>query len=190
MALRRRRRTCLVWMRYCARVVAEDGGRFFLAVIELVDLGPLRPGIVRRRAQRRLGQDLELHQAAAAVAHRRADAVGAGVAAADDDHVLALGGDVLAVGMAAVEQALGVGVQELHGEVNALEIAALDGQIARLGGAAAQHDGVELAAQLAGRDNPCRPRSSVTNVTPSASIRSTRRCDDAACRASCWGCRT
>ena len=31
-----------------ARVVAEQGRGFFLAVVELVDLGPLRPGIVRR----------------------------------------------------------------------------------------------------------------------------------------------
>ena len=34
----------------------------------------------------------------------------------------------MAVGVVAVEQALGVGVQELHREVDALEIAALDGQ--------------------------------------------------------------
>ena len=77
--------------------------------------------------------------------HRRADAVGAGVAAADDDDVLVLRRDVLAVGVLAVEQALGVGVQELHREVDALEVAALDRQIARLGRAAAQDDGVELA---------------------------------------------
>jgi hypothetical protein len=41
--------------------------------------------------QRRLGQDLDLGEALAAVAHGGADAVGAGVAAADDDDVLAFG---------------------------------------------------------------------------------------------------
>ncbi len=140
----------LVLMRYCARVVAEFGGGFLLAVVELVDLGPLRPGIVGGALQRRLGQNLELHEALAAVAHGGADAVGAGVAAADDDDVLALGGDESAVGVVRVEQAFGVGVQKLHGEMDALELAALDRQIARLGRAAAEDDGVEVAAQFVG----------------------------------------
>ena len=136
-----------------ARIVAEEGGRLLLAVIHFVDLRPLRPRVVRRPLQRRLGQQLELHQAPAAVPHRRADAVGAGVAAADHDHVLALGGNVSAVLVAAVQQALGVGVQELHGEMDALEVSALrfGEEIVRVGGAAGQHDGVELLAQLFGR---------------------------------------
>ncbi len=79
--------------------------------------------------------------------HGGADAVGAGVAAADDDDVLALGGDEVAV-VVAVEQALGVGVQKLHGEMDALEIAAFDGQIARLGRAGAEDDGVEFPQQF------------------------------------------
>ena len=56
---------------------------------------------------------------------RSADAVGAGVAAADDDHVLALGGDEVAV-RAGRRAGLGVRGEELHREVDALEIAALD----------------------------------------------------------------
>ena len=54
------------------------------------------------------------------MAHRGADAVGAGVAAADDDDVLALGGDEIAV-LVPVEQRLGVGGEKLHREVDALE---------------------------------------------------------------------
>jgi hypothetical protein len=82
------------------------------------------------------------------VAQRGADAVGAGVAAADDHDVLAFGGDEAAVLCAAVEQAAGVVGQEIHGEMDALEVAAFDGQIARLGGAGAEDDGVELLEQL------------------------------------------
>ena len=108
-----------------ARIVAEDGGGFFLAVIELVNLGPLRPRIVGGAVERRLGEDLELDQALAAVAHRGADAVGAGVAAADDDDVLVLGARCSGRPCARVEQALGVRGQELHREVDALELAAL-----------------------------------------------------------------
>ncbi len=50
-----------------------------------------------------------------------------------------------------VQEALGVGVEELHGEMNALEMAALDGQVARLGRAGAEDDGVELAEEVLGR---------------------------------------
>ena len=78
---------------------------------------------------------------------RGADAVGAGVAAADDDDVLAFGGDEIAV-LVAVEQALGVGVRNSIAKWTPLRLAAFDGQIARLGGAGAQDDGVEFLQQL------------------------------------------
>ena len=70
----------------------------------------------------------------------------------------------------AVQQAVGVGVQELHGEMDALEVAAFDGQIARLGRAGAEDDGVEFLEELLRPDNSRRLRCSVTNLTPSASI--------------------
>jgi hypothetical protein len=54
------------------------------------------------------------------VAHRRADAVRAGVAAADDDDVLARRRDGAL--LASPEHGLGVGREELHGEVHALEL--------------------------------------------------------------------
>src|SRR5438128_874215 len=76
---------------------AESRQRLFLAVVEPINLRPLRPRVVRGADQGRLRQDLELQETAAAVAHRGADAVGAGVAAADHDHVLVLRGDVLAL---------------------------------------------------------------------------------------------
>ena len=72
---------------------------------------------------RQVGVDLDLDNRAAAMAERGADAVGAGVAAADDHDVLAGGGDR---GLGAVEQRLGVGGEELHGEVDAGVVAALD----------------------------------------------------------------
>ena len=74
-----------------ARVGAEFRGGFFLAVIQLVNLRPFGPRIVLGAFQRRLGQNFHLHEALAAVAHRGADAVRAGVAAADDDDILAVG---------------------------------------------------------------------------------------------------
>src|SRR5262249_57398981 len=49
-----------------ARIASPQGLALFLAVIELVDFRPLRPGIVRGPLERRLGDDLQLQQAAAA----------------------------------------------------------------------------------------------------------------------------
>src|SRR5262249_61405305 len=59
-------------------------------------------------------------------------------------------GDVAAVFQARMEQAAGVLRQEIHGEVDALELAAGHEQIARHGRAAAQDDGVEFVEKLRG----------------------------------------
>ncbi len=68
------------------------------------------------------------------------------------------------------EQAAGVVGEEIHGEMDALEAAAFDGQIARLGRPGAQDDGVELLEQLLCRDSSTPTSVPVTNLTPSASI--------------------
>ena len=68
--------------------------------------------------------------------------------------------------------------QVLHGQVDAGELPAGRGQVAADGGAAGQDDGVELRAQLLGRQvaSPLPPTSTpVTNRVPSARIWSSRR---------------
>ena len=62
--------------------------------------------------------------------------------------------DVVAVGVAGVHQALRVRRQELHGEVDAVELAPFDRHVAPLGRPAAQDHGVELLDQLRRRDVP------------------------------------
>ena len=80
------------------------------------------------------------------VAVRGAEAVGAGVAAAEDDHVLARGVDLVLHGL---PRHHAVGRHEVvHGEVDAVELAARDRQVTRDGGAGGDHDGVVPAAQL------------------------------------------
>src|SRR5208337_2225319 len=76
-----------------ARIGAELGGGLLLAVVKTIDLRPLGPGIVLGAVVGRAREDFQLHQTLAVVAQGRPDAVGAGVAAADDDDVLALGGN-------------------------------------------------------------------------------------------------
>ncbi len=103
----------------------------------------------------RARHDLELVHAGRALTVRGAQAVRAGVAAADDDDPLVLGGDGrLAVG---VEHRVAVGGlvgprQVLHRLVDAVELPARDGQVAPVGRAAGQHDRVELLAQFLGGD--------------------------------------
>ena len=104
--------------------------------------GPQRPRGRRCALCRRLGHDLELVYALCALAMAGAQAVCAGIAAADDEYVLALGADRrIGVDEVAFVAAVLLG-QELHGEVNAFELAAGNRQIARLLGAAAEQDGV------------------------------------------------
>ncbi|OIQ88657.1 hypothetical protein GALL_294800 [mine drainage metagenome] len=84
-----------------------------------------------------------------------AHAVGAGVAAADDDDVLAGGHDL------ALELVAGVDLvllrQELHGEVDAVEFAPRNRQVARMFGAAGQQHRIELGQQLLGAAALLRP---------------------------------
>ena len=85
------------------------------------------------------------------MAHGGADAIGAGVAAADDDDVAILGGDEAAVAVL-IEDRLRVRGEEVHGEMDAFERTALDGKVAGLGGAGAEDDGVEVVHQFLRRN--------------------------------------
>ncbi len=76
-------------------------------------------GLSAARFSGRLIEQLEVDEALAAVTQRGADAVGAGVAAADHDDALVPRVDELPVLEVAVEQALGVRGQELHREMDA-----------------------------------------------------------------------
>ena len=64
---------------------------------------------------------------------------------------LPFGGDEAVVGDRVAGHPLVLERQELHREVDALELAAGDRQVARQGRAAAEADGVELGQQSVGR---------------------------------------
>ena len=77
-----------------------------------------------------------------ALADRGADAVRAGVAAADHHHVLAAGEDRRHVAERLVGDAAVLLRQEVHGEMDAVELAARDRQVARASRRRRQHDRV------------------------------------------------
>jgi hypothetical protein len=117
-----------------ARVLAHVGLDFGVAVVDSVDTGPLWPWVVAGALRRRLREQLEVDDVLGTVTDGSTNAVVTSVTTTDDDNVLALGGDVGIVGQLRVEQRLGVLVQELHGEVDALEVAVGNGKVARNGG--------------------------------------------------------
>ena len=116
------------------RVLAHVGLDLGVTVVHTVDARPLRPWVVAGTLGRRLGQQLEVDDALGTVANGSTNAVVTGVTTTNDDNVLALGRDVGVVGKLGVEQRLGVLVQELHGEVNALEVAVGNGKVTGHGG--------------------------------------------------------
>ena len=108
----------------------------------------MRPGVAVGARFGRFGNNVELVQAFAAVAHRRAHAVGSRIPAAEHDNVFVFGVDVLAVFEVGVEQAFGVFVQILNGLMYAVEFAAFDGQVAGFERANAEDDRVVFIEEI------------------------------------------
>jgi hypothetical protein len=144
--------------REVADVAAEDLGGLFVGAAGAEDHRPVGPrlevaggdGFVAARFGG-AGEELELLDALGALALRGAEAVGAGVAAAEDDHVLVLGGDEVGGRLVAEHVLVGHG-QVRHGRVDALELASGDVEVAGLRRAAAEDDGVELLAEVLDAD--------------------------------------
>ena len=118
------------------------------------DLRPLRPWVVGGARVGRAGQDLELMHRSGALAMHRAEAVGAGVAAADDHDMLAGRGDEVVIRNHVAFAAAVLERQELHREMDALQIASRNRQVTCHRDTARQHHGVELRAQTVGADGP------------------------------------
>src|SRR5205085_11111391 len=114
------------------------------------DHRPGRPWVRRRPFFGRPGHDFELVDRRRTLAVRGAQAVRTGVAAADDDHVLA-GRRDRRLGEVALLDLVGTR-QVLHGLVDALELAARDRQVAPLGSATGKYDRVELGPESLGGD--------------------------------------
>src|SRR5262245_1353848 len=93
----------------------------------------------------RLGQDLELRHRDRALTERGADAVGAGVAAADYHHALPRGKDRLDVALRLARGATVLLRQVRHGEMDAVEVAARDFEVAGVFGAAREQHGIVVA---------------------------------------------
>ena len=72
-----------------AHLAAHGSDGLLLAVIGLLHVGPLRPGVARRARIRRRRQELKLAHAARTLTHRGTHAVVAGIAAANNHDVQA-----------------------------------------------------------------------------------------------------
>ena len=94
-----------------------------MRVIEAINARPLWPWIIRGTLGGGLVEQFKIHYALAAVPQRSADAIRAGIAAADNDHVLVLGRRVRFILEIGIEQALRVARKKIHRKLNAVEIA-------------------------------------------------------------------
>ena len=126
---------------------------FFVRGGEAEDLGPERPGGLRVLVLGRARVVVELEDRAGLLAVAGAQAVGGGVAAADDDHVLAGGQDRVAVERGAEAAAVLLG-QERHRQLDPLQAAAGDVQVARPGGADREQHRVVPRADIGRVDRP------------------------------------
>ena len=138
-----------------AGVLAEDGLDLGVAVVNAEDARPLGPRVVRCTLHGRLRHELEIGYRLAPVAHGGSNTIGARVTASDHDDVLPGGSDkgVLVPlrfqgSLLGHEEALLVLREELHGKVNALEVAARNGQVTRLGSADGEGKGVVVGPEL------------------------------------------
>ena len=101
--------------------------------------------------QRGRGQNLEIGHRQRPLADRGADAIGAGVAAANDDDVLAASEDRVGVICGFAAQPSILLRQEIHGEMDAFQLAAGNGQVARLLSAAGEHDRIMVFKEFCSR---------------------------------------
>ena len=111
---------------------------------------PQRPRRGGRARLGRLGEQLKLSNGPRALAMAGAQAIGAGVAAADDHYPLAGGEDLVGYPIAFANLILLR--QKRHGEMDTLQLAAGQVQIARLFGAAGQQNRVKFLAQIPNRN--------------------------------------
>src|SRR5688572_539345 len=111
-------------------------------------MGPIGPWIVDCALRGRLRQQFKLHDRYRALAMRSAQAVRAGVAAADDDDLFALGRDELIVRNHVAFAAFVLQREVVHREMDAVELAPGDRQIARKRGSAGQQERVIVLSQL------------------------------------------
>ena len=128
--------------------MTEYSDCLFLAVVRLADTGPFRPRIAFRTGIRQLRHHFQLYHGFAAVADGSADAVVAGVAAADDNNVLILGADIITIGQIGTDKALCGGFQEIHRIVDAVCIPSFGIDISRIGRTARQDHSVVILEQL------------------------------------------
>ena len=82
------------------------------------------------------------------MSHGRTNAVVACIAAANDNNVLALRADVVAVLEVRVQERLCILLKEFHGKVNAIDISVRDLEVARPGRACSEYYGVKLGLKV------------------------------------------
>src|SRR5690606_7956709 len=109
------------------RVFAIFEFSLLMAVINAKDAWPGWPWIVISTCLRRLRQQLKIDNTAGTMSGGGGNTVCAGVTATNHDHIFVLGGNVLPVFKTGIQKALCIGLEKLHGRINAVCITIGDG---------------------------------------------------------------
>src|SRR5262245_56102362 len=128
------------------------GHAFFMAGRDAELEWPIRPREHLVLALGRQRHDFEVGDRRRTLADRGPDAVRTRIAPADDHHFLALGKNWLDVALRLIAHAAVLLRQKIHREMDALELAAGDWQVAGLLASSGQHDGIVVFDQIIRRD--------------------------------------
>ena len=124
--------------------MSVDCNGFFLTVIGLADLRPFGPGIVLCSLVRSLGHHLDLGHRLGSVTDGSSHTVITGITTADDDHVLTLGLHIFFIFKVRIQQALGIGFQKIHREIDSPGISAWRIDVSGIGSTTGQYDTVKI----------------------------------------------
>lgn len=138
--------------RVLSRVVPKVGADLGVSIVDSEHPRERRPRVVSSPRRRRSRQELKVGDRLCSVSHRGSDAVVSGVSSADDDHVLALGVDVVVVRELRVEQRGRVELEEVHREMDPIRLAVGDLEVSRPGRSRRDDDRVRLGSDRLGID--------------------------------------
>lgn len=99
---------------------------------------------------RRTRQELKVGDGSRTVSDTGTNAVVTSITTTNDNNILALGRDVRIVGVFGIKQRLGVGREEVHGEVNSVDLSVRQLEVSRPGRSSSNNDSVVVLLDLQG----------------------------------------
>ena len=126
-----------------------QGLRLHLAIVEGINLGPLRPGVIRSTLHWRHGHDFKLDDAFALLTKTRPHTVCSGITPTNDNHIFPGRIEFFRIGSIeiVIKLVTGISGEKIHGHMDTVRFPVVDRQISPLGGPTAEDRGIEIPGQ-------------------------------------------